>query len=345
MALGKLWAGRVYGTNTGNLYIKLEGDDTALSGLLRLNETNFGIIVYRIQGKFKENRIELTGERENQGEGVAPEGLSIEAVVNPRGELSGEWQTTTGAAGALILYPHDTTQVIQTREKIPDQLHTARHFFGAVEIEREQIQSIAEEVQKDFHTGKVVVTFVAGTEQSRFFEDFKNLNISAERAESIKISVQEPEGAGIHRVVQIEFGPLTNIAMTQSGDEAWALGKLEKLKNEIRHFERSYATNVKRLGIGINQVLLVWALIYVPNLHTLLERTIFVGVILLLILIVNLLHRKYLPVAAIYLSQKPIGLLSRIGPTVKSWVIAMTAGVVTILLSAYIGELLGLSSK
>ena len=30
MALGRLWAGRAYGTNTGNVFVKLEGKDAAL---------------------------------------------------------------------------------------------------------------------------------------------------------------------------------------------------------------------------------------------------------------------------------------------------------------------------
>ena len=32
MALEHLWAGRAYGTNTGNLFVKLSGGDDALSG-------------------------------------------------------------------------------------------------------------------------------------------------------------------------------------------------------------------------------------------------------------------------------------------------------------------------
>ena len=50
MALGRLWAGRVYGTNMGNLFVKLEGDDPALMGTLRFNESGVGVVVYCIDG-------------------------------------------------------------------------------------------------------------------------------------------------------------------------------------------------------------------------------------------------------------------------------------------------------
>src|SRR3546814_7912058 len=38
MALTKRWAGRAWGTNIGNVFVTLEGEDAALSGTLRMNE-------------------------------------------------------------------------------------------------------------------------------------------------------------------------------------------------------------------------------------------------------------------------------------------------------------------
>lgn len=344
MSIRRLWAGRAYGTNTGNLFAELDGDDTALSGTLRLNDTVSGLTVYRVQGRFDKNRIELTGEPAHEINGVILGRLTANATLNTRGELVGEWRTDIGTAGTFVLFPHNNSQMIVAQDTMPDQLHTARHYFGAIEIEREQINSIAEEIQRDFRIGKVVVTFVAGTEQSRFFEDFKALNITVKRADFIKIFVQEPEPGGTNRVVSIEFGPQMNLVMTQSSDETKALGALEKLKRDLHRYERSYATNIKRFGFGINQLLIVWAIIYIPSLQSLRDRAIFMAGVLLLILSVNQLHKRYLPLAAIYLTKKPIGLLTRIGPSVASWLIAVIATVAAALLSAYLEKSLGLPS-
>ncbi|GGB95956.1 hypothetical protein GCM10011494_13040 [Novosphingobium endophyticum] len=52
MALTKRWAGRVWGTNVGNVFVTLEGEDAALTGTLRINEPSVGIAVYAVQGTF-----------------------------------------------------------------------------------------------------------------------------------------------------------------------------------------------------------------------------------------------------------------------------------------------------
>lgn len=48
MTLGRLWAGRAYGTNTGNVFVELNGNDEALTGTLHLNEPGVGPAVYEV---------------------------------------------------------------------------------------------------------------------------------------------------------------------------------------------------------------------------------------------------------------------------------------------------------
>lgn len=337
MTLGKLWAGRAYGTNTGNVFVKLNGDDEALTGTLHLNEPGVGLVVYSIQGAFDGHQLTLTGEPQTQIEGVAFGQLSATASLDARGELNGEWSTSIGSAGTFILFPHDQAQDIEADSgKFPDQLHTARHQFGAVAIDREQITTLAGEIQRDFKRSQVVVTVVAGTEQSRFLSDFKTTEFNADRAAIIRLFVQEPEGNGVNRVVQVEFGPQVNTAMSQGGEESWVLGTLEKLKRSIRPLERTYTTNFKKMGFGINQLLFIGAIVFLPSLGSFLDRTILMVGVLAIIYGVIWLHNRYLPFAAIYLGQKPKGILERLAPSVISWLIAATAGLAATLLGAYL---------
>jgi hypothetical protein len=205
--------------------------------------------------------------------------------------------------------------------------------------------TIADDIQRDFKDARVVVTVVADTEQSRYLPDFKTINFTADRATILKLFVQKPEGGGVNRVAQVEFGPQVNLVMTQGSDEAWVLGMLEKLKRSIRPFERAYTTNFKKLGFGINQLLLVGAIIFLPSLTSLRDRSILMVGVLALIFCVNWLHVRYLPFAAIYLGQKPTGLFARAAPSVISWVIAVTASVAATLLGAYLKGWLSLSSS
>lgn len=345
MALGRLWAGRAYGTNTGNLFVKLDSDDGALNGTLHLNEPGVGVVVYAIQGSFDGNQLTLAGEPQTQIEGFAFGQLTATATLGAKGALTGSWATTTGSAGTFVLFPHDQPRAFEgDPSKLPDQLHTVRHHFQAIEVDRQQITAIADEIQRDFKNAQVVVTVTADTEQSRFLSDFKTLDLGTGRAAIIKLFAREPEGNGLDRIVLVEFGPQINMAMAQGGDEAWVLGMLEKLKRRIRPLERSYTTNFKRLGIGINQLLVIGAIIFLPGLGNLRDRAILMAAVLALTFAVNWLHGRYLPFAAVYLGKKPTGFLTRMAPTAVSWFIAATASIVAALVAAYLQGWLAIPS-
>jgi hypothetical protein len=336
MALGHLWAGRIFGTNTGNIFVRLEGEDATLQGTLHINDQGHGIVVYNIRGCFDGSRVKFAGEAQTVAEGMVFGQLKANAILDPKGNLTGNWETTIGTAGTFILYPHDQPQ-ISAIDNSPDQLHTARHELGAIQIDRKQLTALAEDIQTEFSNGRVVVTVtVGGVEQSRFLEDFKLIGFSSDRATYAKLFVQEPMSVGGNKLVSIEFGQNVNYAMTQAPDEAWTLGKLEKLKWQIRQFERFYATNFKKLGFGINQVLLVGAITYLPSLPNLQNRAILMGGVLFLIWTINRLHDRYLPFAAIYLGKRPEGMIARVMPSVVSWLISATAGIAATLLAAYL---------
>lgn len=337
MSLGRLWAGRAFGTNTGNLFLKIDGDDSALSGTLHFKEPSISPIVYSIEGNFDGNILTITGIPQTQIEGIVFGHLSATANLTTRGELNGEWSTSIGSAGTFRLFPHDQTQAPEADTgKMTDQLHTARHYFGVVAVDRNKILDIADKVQSDFKIGQVIVTVLSDTEQSRFLTDFRTIDFGTNRATIIKLFVQEPEGGGVSRIVQVEFAPKMNMVMTQGGDEAWVLGMLEKIKRNIRPLERTYATNFKKFGFGINHLLLVGAVIFLPSLSDIWDRAILMAGVLTLILGINWLHNRYLPFAAIYLGKKPKGVIAWLAPSAISWIIAATASIAAILLAAYL---------
>lgn len=340
MALGLYWAGGVAGTNTGKVFVKFEGEDAALTGSLHFNDTDLGVVVYSLVGSFNGNQLTFAGQPQTDGEDHSP--LTATATLNPKGNLEGQWQTEQGTAGVFVLFPQQQGQAAEpATDAPPEQLHTVRHQFGAIQIDRAEITGLAEDIQREFTNNKVVVTVVAATEQSRFLPDFKSLSLNENKATILKLFASEPEGTGVNRVIAIELGPQINSAMTQGADEAWVLGMLERLKRSLKPFERSYATNIKRVGIGFTQILLLAAIVYLPSLASLRDRTIFMAGVLAIIFGVNWLHTRYLPMAAIYLRKRPQGLLSRAVPSALSWLIALTAGAAATLLAGYLQGWIG----
>lgn len=341
MALTKRWAGRAWGTNIGNVFVTLEGEDSSLTGTLRMNEEGVGIAVYAVQGSFESPKLNLVGQSQSQIAGVEFGQLTVTGSMNAKGELHGDWQTTVDSAGTFTLYPHTGGELPSEVQKA-EQLHTARYNFGAMEIDKNQIADIADTIRRDFPS--VIVTVIAGTEQARYLEDFKQFQFAVDRAEVIKIFAQKPDGSGLNQVVSIELGPQANSAMTQGANEAWVLGQLETLKRDLKRFDRTYITNFKRWGIGINQVMLLAAIVFLPSLSGLKDRAILMGVVLALVFGVNWLHSRYVPFAAIYLREKRKGWLGKAWPRVASWGIGIMASVLAVLAAAYLQGALKIQS-
>lgn len=333
MALTKRWAGKAWGTNIGNLFVTLEGEDTSLSGTLRINDPEIGIAVYKIQGTYEAPVLKLKGQSQSEIEDVEFGQLSAVGTMTAHGDIKGDWETSVGSAGTFVLHPHTGSEQTDDDQRV-EQFHTARHSFGAIEIDREQIIKIAESIRREFP--RVIVTVVAGTEQARFLEDFRQLQFSINKADIIKIFASKPDGSGSNQVISIEFGPEVNTAMTQGANEAWVLGQLETLKRDLKQYERTYVTSFKRWGIGINQIMLLSVIVFLPSLSGLGSRAILMISVLALILSVNWLHSRYIPFAAIYLRKKEIGLVGRIWPRVLSWSIGIVAAVISALLGAYL---------
>ncbi|MFA6180322.1 MAG: hypothetical protein WC696_11985 [Candidatus Methylopumilus sp.] len=61
MDIGKLWAGRVFGTNTGNLFIEFTELEPSIKGVLRFMDNNFGLTVYEITANYTD-KLRIIGK-------------------------------------------------------------------------------------------------------------------------------------------------------------------------------------------------------------------------------------------------------------------------------------------
>ena len=62
--LGRLWAGRLYGTNTGNLAAELNStEDGAIAGVVRFMDSALGgPIVYEVTGTYADGKLSFDGK-------------------------------------------------------------------------------------------------------------------------------------------------------------------------------------------------------------------------------------------------------------------------------------------
>jgi hypothetical protein len=134
--IGRLWAGKVFGTNTGNIFVELSGDDEDLKGTLRFRDDQSGVIVYGIEGKFENGSLKLRGTPTQVGEGVVAGPIEAQCTLTPEGQLRGTWSSDIGTGGTLLLFPHQTSgkERDPARALLPEQIHTATRTLGALRL-------------------------------------------------------------------------------------------------------------------------------------------------------------------------------------------------------------------
>lgn len=332
MPLPSDWAGSLYGTNTGNLFLQIKEDpDGNLVGVLRANDDRLGVTVYHVSGSFDGRELTMKGAPSQTPDDVIAGEIAAHGMLNARGALEGDWNSTIGSAGRFILFPHPRPKAEQ---HTPDQLHIARYDLGPIAVCKADIEEIAELIQKDFDN-PVVVTTTGETEQSSYLRKFKELTFSDRFASIVKIRAQSPEPEGLTRVVQVEFGPQFNFVFAQSFDEAWARGKRDMLRQNLKRFETSYASLWKRFGIGINQAFIVALLIFLPGLGSNVDRALLVLGFVAIGQSLSFIDRR-IRHASIRLSEEKPDLIERYGSTILSWSAGVIGSVLAGLLLAYL---------
>jgi hypothetical protein len=330
--LTKLWAGRVYGTNTGNLFLTFDETGPRLSGTLRFRDTDLGVAAYRLEGIF-EDAIELTGSPIETREGVELGQIRVTARLTPEGQLRGEWLSTIGTAGTFVAYPHSqeaTSQETSTQEQIPEQFYTHSIVLGAVSLYAQDVRTLISDVRKDFTAGRPITTYsTGGPEVTKYAEDFLAEMPDLGTLSYLKIHIQEPDAHGINRIVVVElraFG--INEIRAQGVNESWVIGKAEAIAGLLRRHQNSLITTYRKFGLNLNQLIFLAMLVAIPEITSLGSRALFVAVVFLLLTSLLWVHSRFIPNATIRLTGSPPTALARVWPTIVSWLFAVIASLV-----------------
>lgn len=328
--IGKNWNGHIFGTNTGNVAVSLEGEDTSLSGLIRLNDPQNGVIVYEVFGSFEAGSLNLTGKPHGEvPEGVVVGDLTVTGALTPEGRIDGEWSTTIGTGGTYQLWPH-AYQVRPTNPgAIPEQMNTSSRSIGAIRLYADDVRSLIAQLVKDFSQKRAVVTFNdKGNEKNIYADEFESILDDLPELRYLKISIQEPEMYGLNRNAMIELTAWgENTIRVQSVQEAWAIGKAEALSRHVLGFQRKLATQFRKFGLTVNVMITVAALAALPGLPTFWQRLAFGASAFAVQSLITYFHRQYVPNFTLFPTKRKSNWIGRLGPGVVSWAITIIGGV------------------
>ncbi|SPU45931.1 hypothetical protein [Brevundimonas diminuta] len=322
----KRWAGHLYGTNTGNLFVELEGSSNDVHGTVRLMDAVFGLSIFTAVGTFIDGSLTLRCAVEQAPEGLEFGEITVEATLSPDGTLRGDWRSTLGTAGTLALFPHGETAPAQTGPR-PERLHIALREFGALSMTPDDVRSLIQVLGNETGSQPVVVTYPdGGLEVSRFAADFERDLSQLGTVHALRLNVQAPEPSGGTRAISVELSrDGVNQVRVQGMDGVWVRGKLEAIADLLRRRERWMLTRVRKWGLNFNTLLIIGAAVALPDLATMGRRAVFASAIFAIIVLISALHRRFVPGAVIYLSPRSPGLVERAGPQALSWIIAASS--------------------
>lgn len=323
--LGQLWAGNIYGTNTGKVFLEITGPSENLVGKLRLADDQFGLAVLEVSGSFSDGILKLGGHVIEAPEGVTFGEVSATAKLQQNGNLSGEWKSTVGTGGAFQLFPHVGTRDSALQPTGPEQLYTTARDLGVLRLYKNDIVSLITSLKSKFPTSKVVVSHTQrGADLAQYSDEFEARLGSVDRLHWIKLNVNAADSPNSSRVVTIDLGPKFNRVVTQGTDESWVLGEAEAITSFLKQREQRLSTRIGKYGVNINVLIALAALVLLPELP-LLQRAGFTALVIIFLWIAGNAQRAWIPNFVAELNEPTPSPLAKAWPSILSWIISATA--------------------
>ena len=333
------WAGRIYGTNTGNASLQVKKSNGNFVGSLRFLDSAYGLAIYDVTLSLVGEDIEITGLPTDQSTAEVLSKLNATGRLNSHGEIEGQWETELGTGGMFRFFPHNTPEKeLGSEISETEQLFTKRIPLSPIQISKQNLVDLGRSMEKDFLGSKVIVTVDQSTRHASVLSDFENREHAVSTAESVILFVQLPETGGLNRVLNIVFGSNENFILAQSVDASRAIGLAEKYRDEVRKFERVNWLRFEKFGVGLNQILLLAMIVFLPERQF--ERAFYVAGFVLVILSFSWAHKKYIPNAAIELSPSSSSAFGVLSARFLSWLFAIIATSVATLLTAKLSAIL-----
>lgn len=331
--IGERWAGKIFGTNTGELFVRLsQAADNKITGDLRLMDSRFGLSVFSVSGTFSDGVLQLKGTPTEFAEGVVVDEIDAKLELLSNGSFRGDWSSGTGTAGTVELFPHDWStaeSVSKTEVATPNQLFTNTRNVGAVRIFADDLAELLEVVSADFKSGRVVAMYYhRGNRVTRYADNLEEMLQAVGTVRYLKLVIQEPEAQGINRLVEVELdASSSNRILVQGPGESWVIGKAESIAKQLKRYESSYATQVGKYGVGLGQLMILATIVFAPEIDDWGYRLAGVAAVFVLLYLFFSLHSRFIPTVSISMAERDPGFLKRRWPGIVSWIAGIAAAV------------------
>ena len=327
MSSQQLWAGRMYGTNTGNVFVELQTDNDKVAGLLRVNDEGLGVFVYGVAGTFADGKLQLEGAPKDPPEGAQLGNLKVDGALTSEGSIRGTWETTLGTGGAFVLHPHGAADPKRPASELPERMHTVTRPIGAIRLYPDDFKGLVDTLKQDFDARPVVTYRENGVQVMRWASEVLADIGKLGDHRYIQIAVQQPEAYGINRAATVELNADgANELRVQGVSQTWVLGKAEALSAALRLHERTLQTMLSRYGLSVYMIIFFASFAFMPELPRW-SRVLFLLAAVALLILAQYVHRRLVPLAMVHLSARQPSWWERAKPNALSLLIATAATV------------------
>jgi hypothetical protein len=169
------WAGRVVGTNVGNLLIEFHQEGRNINGTCRFNDWQYGLAIYKFSGRI-DDRIHLALTPESAPEGVPLGPATAVASIEQDGSLVGDWESESGTAGTFQVYR-------QASATVPGGKSVARLATSSLEASATSLDVSLLSVQGGERQRRIPTCYVDHTSLRRIFRALKEASDEAVQLE------------------------------------------------------------------------------------------------------------------------------------------------------------------
>ena len=297
------WIGNFFGTNSGNVFAKFVQENENITGEVILNDDKLGISNYNLEGTIGQDiSFKLIPEDEKNPE--------IEAMVKllPNGLINGEWGSTIGTRGVLVLSPQFS--ISESRSDSIPRVYTINEKLGVIRMTKEGMEHILIKIKEFFQFAPIIVSYSHNKrEHVQFADDFLKSNQVENKVDNFNISVQETGRFGISNVLNIKLFKKQNNSIYISGtQETWLESILFPIKNSMAQYESKLLNIYKKYITPILLIIILYSMFpLIPEIQTISARIIFVFSFLIIWFTVAYLHYRYIPYTIIYLKKSEKG--------------------------------------
>jgi len=169
-----------------------------------------------------------------------------------------------------------------------------------------------------------------------FAESFLNNSDSSKTLNSLKIGISEPDYGNLNKITQINLGIFNkNEIRIEGANEAWVIGKAEKLAVIMKNLENSTANIVKKYLPTFYKSIFIAMIIIAPSIGSLKNRALFVIMIFFALWMSEKINKKLFPIALLTRQEKKSTWWSKAFPYTISLISTILSGLAITWLTHY----------